>query len=130
MQHLAVENALARAAGDDPDAGAVAAAALGVWLRMAARLTPVIGAQGVDVLFRRALLVTGRAHDCLATVDNDADTVALQESLRLCLSSRETAVAVEAGGALLICFTELLASLIGEALTERLLEPVWAFPTS
>ena len=30
--------------------------------------------------------------------------------------------------ALLIRFSELLASLIGEALTERLLEPVWTEP--
>ncbi len=128
MRHLEIENALVRAAGDDPDAEAVAAAAIDVWRRMAARLTPVIGTQGVAVLFRRALLLTSRAFVWLAAVKDDEDADVLQESLMRGLASQEMAVAGEASAALLIRFVELLVSLIGEALTERLLEPVWASP--
>ena len=128
MHHLEIENALVRAAGDDPDAGVVAAAAIAVWRQMADRLTLVIGAQGVDVLFRRALLLTRRVFGWLAAVKNDEDADALQESLRRCLASQEVAVAMEASAALLNNFINLLASLIGEALTARLLEPVWTSP--
>lgn len=128
MRHLAIESALLHAAGDAPDAEAVAAAAIDVWRRMAARLTPVIGAQGVDVLFRRALLLTSRVFVWLAAVNNDDDADALQESLRRCLASQERAVAMAASVALLIRFSELLTSLIGETLTGRLLEQVWAEP--
>jgi len=129
MRHQQIKNALVRAAGDEPDAGAVSAAAIEVWLRIAARLIPVIGAQGVDVLFRRALVLTSRSFVWLAAVNNDEDADALPESLRRCLASQEMALAAEAGAALLSRFTDLLASLIGEALTERLLEPVWTVPT-
>lgn len=133
MHRLAIENVLARKAGDAPDAGAFANAAHDVWLLMAARLTPVIGVQGVDVLFRRALLLTARTLGWLAVVKNDAndtDTAALQESLLRCLASQERAVAAEASAALLNNFINLLVSLIGEDLTARLLEPVWASPNT
>jgi len=43
-----------------------------------------------------------------------------------CLAAQQTAAAAEAAGALLLTFAELLATLIGESLTERLLAPVWA----
>jgi hypothetical protein len=46
-----------------------------------------------------------------------------------CLASQHTAAAAEAVYALLLTFTELLATLIGESLTERLLAPVWARPS-
>lgn len=131
MRHLTIENALARTAGDAPDAGAIATATRTVWRQMAARLTPVIGAQGVDVLFRRALWLTGRTFAWLAVVMNDADDIdaaALQERLMRCLASQEMAVAAAASAALLISFIELLASLIGEDLTMHLLAPAWASP--
>jgi hypothetical protein len=46
-----------------------------------------------------------------------------------CLAAQHTGTAQEAAFTLLLTFTELLATLIGESLTERLLAPVWARPS-
>lgn len=125
----AIRGALARSAGAVPDASAVAEATLGTWRQVAARLAPVIGARGVDALFGRSLHVTSKAFPALAKVQNGGDGAARLAALKACLAGQEPAAAAEAGQALLVNFTELLASLIGAPLTERLLAPIWLPPS-
>ena len=127
-QRAAIRTTLARHAGDAPDASAIAEATLGIWHQMTARLVPVIGAQGVDALFSRSLHLTSAAFPWLAIAGNHGEDSATPASLKACLAARETTVAAEASYVLLVTFTELLATLIGECLTERLLRPVWAVP--
>jgi len=126
MRREAIRKTLAHHAGGAPDAGAVAEATLSVWHQVAGRLAPVIGTGGVDALFRRSLHLTSANFPWLAISDDAGNNAALLASFKARLASRETDTAVEAGHALLVIFTELLASLIGESLTERLLRPVWA----
>jgi hypothetical protein len=47
----------------------------------------------------------------------------------VCLTGQLASTAAEASYMLLLTFTELLATLIGESLTTRILAPVWAPPS-
>jgi hypothetical protein len=125
MDHEAMRRTLAQYAGEAPDACAIAEATLNIWRQVATRLTPVIGVRGVDALFSRSLHVTSKAFPWLSMAGNDGNSNTLLASLKVRLASQETAAAAEASDALLVTFTELLATLIGESLTDRLLAPVW-----
>jgi hypothetical protein len=114
-------------AGTTPDAGMVAEATLNIWRRMAALLEPIIGTRGVEVLFNRSLKLTSRAFPCLVIIEDHGDNAVLLANLKENLAAGATNDAMEAGHALLVTFTELLSTLIGDSLTNRLLSPVWAF---
>lgn len=120
-----IQGTLTQRAGVTTDARAVVDAVTRTWQFMAAQLEPVIGTRGVGVLLDRALYLTGRDFPWLAqTGPLDAETDPLAR-LQARFASRDATEAAEAGCALLVRFTELLASLIGEPLTERLLASVW-----
>jgi hypothetical protein len=121
-----VREALARRTPDQPGGRGAADGALGLWSGMAARLEPVIGPQGVDVLLVRALQLTAFAHPWLA--GNWTDPATRMETLRTRFEAEEAAEAALAGQTLLTTLLGLLESLIGASLTERLLGPVWAPP--
>ncbi len=125
LRHAAIRSTLARHVGGVPDASVVAEAALGAWQQVAERLEPVIGARGVAVLFGRALHLTRKRFAWLVVAWDPADSGASLTHLKACIEARATEDAAQAGCALLATFTELLATLIGESLTERLLGPVW-----
>jgi len=125
----AIRLTLVRRAGESPDAGAVAQAVLDIWHGMAAQLAPVIGARGVEVLFTRAQHLTSVAFPLLASAEEHGDMATILASLRLALERQDSAVAAEAGCALLGTFLDILTTLIGEPLTERLLGPVWEAPS-
>ena len=126
----AIRRTLANRAGSAPDARAVAEGTLSIWSQVAAQLVPVNGARGVEVLFSRSLHLTSAAFPWLAIARNSGDSVGSLASFTARLEAREAAAAAEASHALLVTFTELLATLIGESLTQRLLSPVWAPPSS
>jgi len=124
----AICTALAPAAGSAPDANAITAATLAIWEQMSKRLAPVIGARGVAVLFDRALQVASAGFPWMT--GTHTDQAGLSATLQACLAEQKPAAALAAACALLVTFTEVLATLIGDALTARLLAPVWAPPTS
>ena len=130
MPNEAIRNTLARCAGETPDSSAIAEAALATWSRVADRLELVIGLRGVDALFNRALHVTGKTYPWLTTVGIDEKGTEQLAGLRLRLAGREAVEAEEASYVLLMTFTVLLANLIGESLTKRLLAPVWGLPSA
>lgn len=112
-------------AGTSPDASMVAAATLNIWRQMAALLAPIIGTRGVEVLFNRSLQLTGRTFPRLVIIGDNGDNSVLLANLKENLAASSTKDAMEAGHALLVTFTELLSTLIGDSLTKRLLSPVW-----
>lgn len=116
-------------AGTSPDAGMVAEATLYIWRQMATLLAPIIGTRGVEVLFNRSLQLTSRTFPRLVTIGDNGDNSVLLANLRDNLAAGTTKDAMVAGHALLVTFTELLSTLIGDSLTKRLLSPVWAFPS-
>jgi hypothetical protein len=121
-----IRHKLAQYAGSTPDANAIAAATVAIWPQISARLAPVIGARGVDVLLDRSLHLTSVSFPWL-TSDADGRTPAL-EGIKTCLGRQEAAAAAAASCKLLAVFCELLATLIGDSLTDRLLGPVLALP--
>lgn len=89
-------------------------------------LAPVIGSRGVAALFRRSLHLSRPEQPWLpATADGNESSLDLA-SLTSALATRTSAEAASGGAAVLDRFFSLLASLIGDPLTERLLRPIWA----
>lgn len=127
-RYRAIERTLAQCAGDAPDARAVAAASVGIWQQVAAQLAPVIGWRGVHVVFSRAVHVMRKDFPTLLITADREPGAAQFASLRAWLEARTADSAAKASYALLTTFTDLLANLIGESLTDRLLNPVWASP--
>ena len=107
------------------DACVVAEAAHHLLQQMVARLVPLIGDRGVYALLRRSLHLTGSFLPLLARTEPTESNATLLASLKADLAGREINAALGASSALLVTFTELLVTLIGESLAERLLSPVW-----
>ena len=125
MQREAIRRTLTSHAGDIPDANAIAEATLSIWHKMAAQLLPMIGTRGVDVLLNRSLYLTGTVSPLLANSVDQGDRATVLANIKTRLAGSQTNTAAEASYTLLTTFSELLISLIGESLTERLLGPVW-----
>jgi len=104
-----------------PDAGPVASATIQTLRQVNVILTPVIGEVGVNVLFKRSLHLTSRTFPWLTTAEHHEDTGDFLASIGARLAGRDTNEAVEVSSALLVGFTELLATLIGDSLVETLL---------
>lgn len=124
-RRLAIRQTLSRSVGTDISAAAFTAAYFSLWHRTSRQLNLVIGARGADVLFGRALHLTARRFPWLPTPTHDHSAVPL-EVLQSCLAGRSVSEASEAGETLLLTFTGLLAGMIGESLTGRLLGPDWS----
>lgn len=91
------------------------------WRRLAQQLCPLIGDSGFCALLGRAIHMAGPEHAWLAP----QQSCSLPEQLFALLEERmvgvDAARAAAASDTLLRTFTQLLASLIGEALTQRVL---------
>jgi hypothetical protein len=108
-----------------PGDGALAAldASSAIWRRLAVRLASVIGEGGVDALYARCLHLQR-----IAGPPGDATNPAAPpfHAVRQSLKDRDRSEVLAESTAFFDAFVTLLASLIGEALTARLLSPVWA----
>lgn len=124
LQYLIMQKILARPGETAADAPALAAWAVRSWRNMAAYLTPVIGDRGMHALFVRSLQLTGPTFPWLVAAEN-ADADSSFSSLEATLARRDTSEAIAATNVLFVTFIELLASLIGESLTEQLLHMAW-----
>ena len=92
-------------------------------------LTPILGPRGVAALYHRSLHKARADHPWLAgPLENASPTLDLVALVTAIERQPHRADAVAAATALLRAFHDLLASLIGQPLTERLLDPVWAPP--
>lgn len=116
---------LAREAGPDAAAPAIAAAARRLGECLARQLTPLIGDAGVAAILARSLHLTERRVPGLAPFRaadrNDAPFAVLQRSMQ----QLDPAASTDAAIAILGTTVELLASFIGESLTTRLLREAW-----
>jgi hypothetical protein len=127
--HEAIRTTLGQRAGRLPEADATAEATAAAWRLVAVQLAPVIGARGLDVLFSRALHQTSAGFPWLVVAVDRGGSDSPLPSLMASLTGQHASTAAEASYTLLLTFTELLATLIGESLTTRLLAPVWAPPS-
>ena len=120
----------ARQSAAGADASRIVQMAVSIWKDAGTALSPIIGQIGVDALFKRSIHLTRGAYPCLATVLEDKAQPDGLAALQDALAQQTTATAVAANVALLQNFQDLLISLIGLSLTERLLRPVWDKPSS
>jgi len=108
------------------DPVAIAGELVRIVQEIASVLTPILGSRGVAALYQRALHVARSRHPWLAesveVVQPTIDLVALKAAF----AQQDRTEATAAATAVLHSFHDLLASLIGGALCERLLDPVWA----
>ena len=118
--------ALAVRSGGPATAAQVADSTVAVWRDVYAALTSVIGVRGVDALYRRSLFLQRAAYPWLADASGSPDTATDLAALKAALAQQDSAVAAAAGGDTLQTFHELLTTLVGAALTVRLLRTVWA----
>lgn len=88
-------------------------------------LSPIIGRRGVDALYKRSLHLAVPAYPWLADARDGIQEFMDPAKLKSTLCAQSPASAAAGGGVVLQTFHDLLASLVGPSLTERLLHPVW-----
>lgn len=108
----------------------VAEAVVAMWLEIDAALRPILGQRGVTMLYKRSIHLAAAAHPWLPACVDALPAELDLAPLKCAITQQEGAAAVAASHALLQTFHDLLASLIGSSLTERLLHSVWANSSS
>jgi len=122
----AIQTVLAVRAGSVNDASALAQATVDRWRELTSQLAPVIGTGGVKVLFGRAVQQASANYPWLAVPVEDEIDAALLVNLEARFAGQDRATVEKAIATVLWNFVELLTTLIGESLTDRLLCPAWA----
>jgi hypothetical protein len=119
--------ALTQRVAEDANSRQIADAIGAMWADIEGALQPVLGRRGVAALFKRTLHLTATRHPWLAALKaGDADSaVDLVELTELFAQQSPPAVA-EAGCTLFTLFRDLLTTLIGDRLSERLLQAAWS----
>ncbi|HMH66411.1 MAG TPA: hypothetical protein VK519_00675 [Pinirhizobacter sp.] len=120
-----IVKALGRRAGDEPGVAEIAQSIVSIWNEIDMALGPILGERGVAMLYKRSLFLTGAAHEWLPRVTEALPTALDLAPLEAALMQQGNTVALHGGSALFRTFYELLSSLVGPSLTERLLRPIW-----
>ncbi len=126
--HRRLTAPLAGRVRDHSSAEQIAAACGALWMELDLALSPIIGPRGVTALGQRSLHLASAVHPWLASRQPGGPATldsAMLVSLLAQRSSDETAAAADT---FLQTFHELLTSLIGGSLTERLLRSAWGPP--
>jgi hypothetical protein len=105
-----------------PEKGADAAMRL--WAQMSTKIISIIGEGGFHSLYARSLFIVQARFPWLAA-DELPTADRLLAQLRTCFETQAPVQASAANSLLLITFTDILASLIGEALTTSILRSAW-----
>ena len=111
----------AAAHGVGDDAARIAEALVSAWQQRLAALAPIVGQRGAAALYGRSLALACASHPWLAAAQRGMQSTVDLPALNAVLSSRTAAEAAASGHTLAQAFGELLTSLIGAPLTERLL---------
>ena len=126
--HRRLISSLHHLAANGADAAKVADAIVSSWREIEAALAPVIGHRGVSALFERSLYLARGRHPWLAAVPENLEARMDLAALTAVLQKQGSSVAAAGGGAHLEALHELLGSLIGQSLAERLLRSTWSNP--
>ena len=115
---------------DGADAGQIADAAVAVWDAIDNALSPVIGRRGSAALFQRSLHLAREGYPWLGAASTKAAEDDEFAALRVALALQTPEHAAAAHDSMLQTFLALLADLIGESLTLRLLRDAWELPSN
>jgi hypothetical protein len=117
---------LKQRASEGADSARIACIIVDAWTHIDAALTPIVGRRGVATLHQRSRFTAAAQHPWLSDASEGLPQAMDVEALRALLGKQSPAEVALAGGALLQEFQDLLATLVGSPLTERLLRSVWA----
>jgi hypothetical protein len=106
------------------DATRVAGVVVRTWIDIESALSPVLGKRGVAALYKRSLHLSGPGHGCLAALEETSTSAIDFEMLQQAFVVQSNVEATSAAAAMLKAFCKLLVSLVGPALTRRLLSPL------
>jgi hypothetical protein len=109
----------------EPDAEKMVDTAIERWEQMATHIISIIGEGGFQSLYARSVYLTQSTFPWLFAADLSPATNQRFAALKTSLAGQTTALAYEANQLLLSTFTGILASLIGEQLTARILRSAW-----
>lgn len=107
-------------------ADAVADGAIRLWDLMATQIISIVGEGGFNALYARSVFLTQSSHPWLAADAPSTETGSRFAELKMSLQGQAPAQANAANMQLMITFTDILASLIGEPLTARILRTAWS----
>ncbi|NDP48801.1 MAG: hypothetical protein GZ085_10520 [Sulfuriferula multivorans] len=108
-----------------PPAEKGADAAMTLWEKLSTKIIAIIGAGGFQSLYARSLFIAQAQFPWLATDEVPKQTDQLFAQLKKYFESQTPVQASAANSLLLITLTDILASLIGEALTTSILRSAW-----
>jgi hypothetical protein len=103
----------------------VADAAINLWEQMAAQIISIVGEDGFNSLYARSVFLAQPTFPWLATSSLSQQTDQRFAELKKRLEGQTPPQALEANSLLLLTFTGILAALIGEPLTTRILWSAW-----
>lgn len=101
-------------------------AAIGLWNQLAKQIITIIGEAGFSSLYARSVALTQAAFPWLEVVKPSTTPVSLFARLKKNFQAQIPVQANNANNQLLIIFTDMLASLIGEELTTFILKSSWS----
>ena len=125
-----MQEPLAHRLADDASAEQIAGTVLVIWEGTFDALSPLIGVQGVRALYSRTVHRVAAQYPWLAGGDVGVVTDSDPSVLKSVLAHRNSAEAAAGCNAFLQTFHDLLASLIGASLTDRLLRSAWESASS
>ena len=120
LRHLLIKRVTTQRLENGPDAGA------DLWRKMAIQLILIIGSGGFDSLYARSVYLGRATYPWLGGGSGPSETDHRFSELDASLQMQSPTVARDANCLLLITFTDILASMIGERLTTRILDLAWA----
>lgn len=105
-------------------------AAINLWEQMASQIISIVGEGGFNSLYERSVFLTQSTFPWLAASTLSPPTDHRFTGLKMRLERQTPAIVNEANSLLLITFTDILASLIGEQLTTGILRSAWGIDAS
>lgn len=103
----------------------VADAAVMLWEQMATQIISIVGEGGFNSLYARSVFLTRTTFPWLAAGALPPQAEQRFAGLKTSLEGKTLAEACAASSLLLLTFTDILAALIGEQLTTRILRSAW-----
>ncbi len=103
----------------------VADAAINLWEQLATQIISIVGEGGFNSLYARSVFLTQSTFPWLAASSASPQADQRFANLKMSLEGQMPALASEANSLLLITFTDILTSLIGEQLTTSILRSAW-----
>lgn len=102
-----------------------AAASISVWEQMSIQVISIVGVGGFNSLYARSIFLTQKSFPWLADCPLSAKAGQCFVELEKCFEGQTAERSIAANNFLLITFTDIMASIIGDQLTNNILHSAW-----